>query len=155
MDETGWRLKGGQRALWGAFTERHAVLAIAPSRHEDHARASPEASAANSKRPFRLCPVSKGWRACAAGAQRGRRRSRTSRNPPAGGSRVIEGSSCCHFVPPRPKSATASAQQQRKGPVSRAFSIAGERYALTGDSTVLVEWAAEWPGRRPFESSLG
>ena len=38
MDETGWRLKGAQRALWGAFTKRHAVLAIAPSRHEDHAR---------------------------------------------------------------------------------------------------------------------
>ena len=39
MDETGWRLKGAQRALWGAFTERHAVLAIAPDRHQDHARA--------------------------------------------------------------------------------------------------------------------
>ena len=39
IDETGWRLKGAQRALWGAFTERHAVFAIAPSRHEDHARA--------------------------------------------------------------------------------------------------------------------
>ncbi len=39
MDETGWRLRGSQRALWGAFTERHAVLAIAPSRHEDHAKA--------------------------------------------------------------------------------------------------------------------
>jgi len=38
MDETGWRLKGAQRALWGAFTERHAVFAIASSRHEDHAR---------------------------------------------------------------------------------------------------------------------
>ncbi|MDQ3729538.1 MAG: IS66 family transposase, partial [Actinomycetota bacterium] len=38
MDETGWRLKGAQRALWGAFTEQHAVFAIAPSRHEDHAR---------------------------------------------------------------------------------------------------------------------
>jgi transposase len=38
MDETGWRLKGAQRALWGAFTERHAVFAIAPNRHEDHAR---------------------------------------------------------------------------------------------------------------------
>ncbi|MCA1699002.1 MAG: transposase, partial [Actinobacteria bacterium] len=38
IDETGWRLKGAQRALWGAFTERHAVFAIAPSRHEDHAR---------------------------------------------------------------------------------------------------------------------
>ena len=39
MDETGWRLKGAQRALWGAFTERHAILRIAPSRHEDHAKA--------------------------------------------------------------------------------------------------------------------
>jgi transposase len=38
IDETGWRLKGAQRALWGAFTERHAVFAIAASRHEDHAR---------------------------------------------------------------------------------------------------------------------
>ena len=38
IDETGWRLKGAQRALWGAFTDRHAVLAIAASRHEDHAR---------------------------------------------------------------------------------------------------------------------
>ncbi len=38
MDETGWRLKGAQRALWGAFSDRHAILAIAPSRHEDHAR---------------------------------------------------------------------------------------------------------------------
>ena len=38
MDETGWRLKGTQRALWGAFTDRHAVLTITDSRHEDHAR---------------------------------------------------------------------------------------------------------------------
>jgi Transposase IS66 family len=38
IDKTGWRLKGAQRALWGAFLERHAVFAIAPSRHEDHAR---------------------------------------------------------------------------------------------------------------------
>jgi transposase len=38
IDETGWRLKGAQRALWGAFSERHAVFAIAPDRHEDHAR---------------------------------------------------------------------------------------------------------------------
>jgi hypothetical protein len=38
MDETGWRLKGTQRALWGAFTDRHAVLAVAPDRSEDHAR---------------------------------------------------------------------------------------------------------------------
>ncbi len=39
MDETGWRLRGAQRALWGAFTDRHAVLAIASGRHEDHAKA--------------------------------------------------------------------------------------------------------------------
>ena len=39
MDETGWRLRGAQRALWGAFTQRHAVLAIAADRHEDHAKA--------------------------------------------------------------------------------------------------------------------
>ena len=38
MDETGWRLKGARRALWGAFTDRYAVFAIAPDRHEDHAR---------------------------------------------------------------------------------------------------------------------
>jgi transposase len=38
MDETGWRLKGAQRTLWGAFAERHAVLKVTDSRHEDHAR---------------------------------------------------------------------------------------------------------------------
>lgn len=38
MDETGWRTSGQRRALWGAFTDRHAVLAIAAARHEDHAR---------------------------------------------------------------------------------------------------------------------
>jgi transposase len=38
MDETGWRLRGSKRALWGAFTDRHAVLRIAADRHEDHAR---------------------------------------------------------------------------------------------------------------------
>jgi transposase len=38
MDETGWRLRGGQRALWGMFTERHAILQITASRHDDHAR---------------------------------------------------------------------------------------------------------------------
>jgi transposase len=38
MDETGWKLKGEKRALWGAFTSRHAVLKIAENRHEDHAR---------------------------------------------------------------------------------------------------------------------
>lgn len=38
MDETGWRLKGTQRALWGMVTDRHAVFALAPNRHEDHAK---------------------------------------------------------------------------------------------------------------------
>lgn len=38
MDETGWRLRGDQRALWGMFTERHAILRVAPDRHEDHAK---------------------------------------------------------------------------------------------------------------------
>ena len=46
MDETGWRLKGAQRALWGAFSDRHAVFQIAPSRHEDHARDLLDASTA-------------------------------------------------------------------------------------------------------------
>jgi transposase len=31
IDKTGWRMKGAQRALWGAFTEPHAVFAIAPA----------------------------------------------------------------------------------------------------------------------------
>jgi len=39
MDETGWRTAGQRRALWGAFTGRHAGLRIARDRHEDHARA--------------------------------------------------------------------------------------------------------------------
>ena len=38
MDETGWRLRGGQRAIWGMFTERHAILQITASRHDDHAK---------------------------------------------------------------------------------------------------------------------
>ncbi len=38
MDETGWRLKGSQRTLWGMFTDRHAVFAVAPDRHEEHAK---------------------------------------------------------------------------------------------------------------------
>ena len=37
VDETGWRLQGSQRALWGAFTEQHAVCEVAADRHEDHA----------------------------------------------------------------------------------------------------------------------
>jgi transposase len=38
MDETGWRLQGSQRAIWGMFTERHAILQITASRHDDHAK---------------------------------------------------------------------------------------------------------------------
>ena len=38
MDETGWRLRGRKRTLWGAFTDKHAVLRAAENRHEDHAR---------------------------------------------------------------------------------------------------------------------
>ncbi|HWI72851.1 MAG TPA: IS66 family transposase [Baekduia sp.] len=38
MDETGWRTAGDRRALWGAFTDRHAVLRVRASRHEDHAK---------------------------------------------------------------------------------------------------------------------
>jgi transposase len=38
MDETGWRTAGQRRALWGAFTDRHAVARVRADRHEDHAR---------------------------------------------------------------------------------------------------------------------
>jgi transposase len=38
IDETGWRLRGAQRALWGVFTDRHAIFEIHPGRHEQHAR---------------------------------------------------------------------------------------------------------------------
>jgi transposase len=38
MDETGWRTAGQRRALWGAFTDRYAVLRVRDSRHEDHAK---------------------------------------------------------------------------------------------------------------------
>jgi transposase len=38
MDETGWRLRGAQRAIWGMFTERHAIMQITESRHDDHAK---------------------------------------------------------------------------------------------------------------------
>jgi transposase len=34
VDETGWRLRGGKRTLWGAFTARAAVFRVAPDRHE-------------------------------------------------------------------------------------------------------------------------
>jgi transposase len=38
VDETGWRTAGERRALWGAFTKRHAFFAVAPDRHEDRAK---------------------------------------------------------------------------------------------------------------------
>ena len=34
IDETGWRLRGAKRTLWGAFTTSAALLRIAPDRHE-------------------------------------------------------------------------------------------------------------------------
>ncbi len=34
LDETGWRLRGGRRTLWGAFSATHALLRIAPDRHQ-------------------------------------------------------------------------------------------------------------------------
>ena len=39
VDETGWRLRGGRRTLWGAFTQRAAVLRVAPDRHERELKA--------------------------------------------------------------------------------------------------------------------
>ena len=39
IDETGWRTAGRRRALWGAFTDRHAVVRVRADRHEDHAKA--------------------------------------------------------------------------------------------------------------------
>jgi transposase len=39
MDETGWRLKGRKRTLWGAITPAAAVFKIAPDRHEREAKA--------------------------------------------------------------------------------------------------------------------
>lgn len=38
IDETGWRLRGQRRTLWGAFTDKIAVYRIADGRHEDRAR---------------------------------------------------------------------------------------------------------------------
>ncbi len=34
VDETGWKLRGKKRTLWGAVTPRSAVFRIAPDRHE-------------------------------------------------------------------------------------------------------------------------
>jgi transposase len=38
IDETGWRLRGEQRTLWGAFTDRVALFRVAQDRHEHRAR---------------------------------------------------------------------------------------------------------------------
>ena len=39
IDETGWRLRGGKRTLWGALTCRAAVFRIAAGRHRREAQA--------------------------------------------------------------------------------------------------------------------
>jgi len=39
IDETGWRLRGGKRTLWGALTARIAVFRIAEGRHRREAQA--------------------------------------------------------------------------------------------------------------------
>jgi len=39
IDETGWRLRGSKRTLWGAITPVAAVFRVAPDRHEREARA--------------------------------------------------------------------------------------------------------------------
>jgi transposase len=39
VDETGWKERGEKRALWGAFTDKHALLEIADSRHREVAEA--------------------------------------------------------------------------------------------------------------------
>jgi transposase-like protein len=49
MDETGWRTAGQRRALWGAFTDRHAVLRVRADRHEDPSQAQQELAAARSQ----------------------------------------------------------------------------------------------------------
>jgi transposase len=38
MDETGWRTAGRRRALWGMFSEEHALFSVERGRHEDHAK---------------------------------------------------------------------------------------------------------------------
>lgn len=39
VDETGWKLRGERRTLWGAVASREAVFRIAPDRHEREATA--------------------------------------------------------------------------------------------------------------------
>ena len=38
VDETGWRLKGAQRTLWGTFSEKIAVFKVTENRHAQHLR---------------------------------------------------------------------------------------------------------------------
>jgi len=39
IDETGWRLRGGRRTLWGALTKQQALFRIAAGRHQREAEA--------------------------------------------------------------------------------------------------------------------
>jgi transposase len=39
VDETGWKLRGAKRTLWGAVTPTAAVFRVAPDRHEREAQA--------------------------------------------------------------------------------------------------------------------
>lgn len=39
IDETGWRLRGAKRTLWGVLTEKVAVFHVAPDRHRREAQA--------------------------------------------------------------------------------------------------------------------
>jgi transposase len=39
VDETGWRLRGAKRTLWGVLTATEAVFRIAPDRHQREAKA--------------------------------------------------------------------------------------------------------------------
>lgn len=39
VDETGWKLRGAKRTLWGAVTPKAAVFRVAPDRHEREATA--------------------------------------------------------------------------------------------------------------------
>jgi len=38
MDETGWRTAGERRALWGMFSQEHALFSVEPTRHEERAK---------------------------------------------------------------------------------------------------------------------
>jgi transposase len=38
VDETGWRLRGQGRTLWGAFSKHHAAFQIRSDRHEERAK---------------------------------------------------------------------------------------------------------------------